>query len=89
MTFAIDVLSRCVVGMVVTLEAPSALSAGLCLAHVVTDKTAWLERVGADVEWPMSGKPVALYLDYADLRIMPTSDRDPPLLSGSGLARSA
>ncbi len=30
----IDVFSRCIVGLVVTLEAPSALSAGLCLAHI-------------------------------------------------------
>lgn len=41
LTAAIDVLSRCIVGMVVTLEAPSALSVGLCLAHMVTDKRWW------------------------------------------------
>lgn len=65
-TVAIDMYSRCVVGLVVTLEAPSALSVGLCLAHMVTDKRAWLERVGAEgVEWPMSGKPHGLYLDNA------------------------
>jgi putative transposase len=45
MTAAIDVFSRCLVGLVVTLEAPSALSAGLCLGHMVTDKRAWLERL--------------------------------------------
>ncbi|WP_442859145.1 helix-turn-helix domain-containing protein [Arthrobacter sp. CAN_A2] len=64
-TVAIDVFSRCIVGLVVTLEAPSALSVGLCLAHMVTDKRAWLERVGASVVWPMTGKPVELYLDNA------------------------
>ncbi|WP_264081669.1 hypothetical protein [Gandjariella thermophila] len=32
--------SRCVVGLVVTLEAPSATSVGLCLAHAATDKRA-------------------------------------------------
>jgi hypothetical protein len=55
------------VGLVVTLEAPSALSVGLCLAHMVTDKRAWLERLGAEVEagWPMSGKPAELYVDNA------------------------
>ena len=46
LTLAIDVFSRCVVGMVVTLEAPSATSVGLCLAHAVTDKRPWLERLG-------------------------------------------
>jgi len=64
-TVAIDVFSRCIVGLVVTLEAPSALSVGLCLARMVTDKRAWLERVGASVSWPMSGKPAELYLDNA------------------------
>lgn len=64
-TVAIDVFSRCIVGLVVTLEAPSALSVGLCLAHMVTDKQAWLERIAVSVPWPMSGKPAELYLDNA------------------------
>ncbi|MFC7331349.1 Mu transposase C-terminal domain-containing protein [Marinactinospora rubrisoli] len=64
-TVAIDVASRCVVGLVVTLEAPSATSVGLCLAHTVTGKRAWLEQLGVDAAWPMSGKPLALYVDNA------------------------
>jgi hypothetical protein len=49
---------------VVTLEAPSATSVGLCLAHMVVDKRAWLERLGVDeVAWPMSGKAAELYVD--------------------------
>ena len=65
LTVAIDVCSRCLVGMVVTLEAPSAVSVGLCLAHVCCDKQPWLDALGLDVEWPMSGKPLQLYLDNA------------------------
>ena len=65
LTVAIDVYSRCLVGMVVTLEAPSATSVGLCLAHVVCDKRLWLEQMNLDVSWPMSGKPKSLYLDNA------------------------
>ncbi|TMR17461.1 DDE-type integrase/transposase/recombinase [Nonomuraea turkmeniaca] len=65
-TAAIDVASRCVVGLVVTLEAPSALSAGLCLAHTVCDKRPWLERLGVEaVAWPMSGKPHEIHVDNA------------------------
>lgn len=64
-TVAIDVRSRSIVGLVITLEAPSALSVGLCLAHMVTDKRASLERLGVEVTWPMSGKPRELYLDNA------------------------
>jgi len=64
-TVGIDVASRCIVGLVVTLDEPSALSVGLCLTHMATGKRAWLERLGVAVDWPMSGKPTALYLDNA------------------------
>jgi putative transposase len=52
--------------MLLTLEAPSATSVGLCLAHVVTDKSAWLERHGLDIGmWPMHGKPKRIHTDNA------------------------
>lgn len=51
-TAGIDVRSRCVVGLVVTLEVPPATSVGLCLAHIATDKRTWLERLGVDAVWP-------------------------------------
>jgi putative transposase len=62
---AIDDYSRCLLGLVVTLEAPSAVSVGLCLAHVACDKRPWLETLGVEAEWPMGGVPRALYLDNA------------------------
>ncbi|EOA3724446.1 Mu transposase C-terminal domain-containing protein, partial [Pseudomonas aeruginosa] len=65
LTLAIDVFTRCVVGMVVTLEAPSAVSVGLCLAHAGCDKRPWLEGLDVEMDWPMSGKPRLLYLDNA------------------------
>ena len=65
LTLAIDVFTRCVLGMVVTLEAPSAVSVGLCLAHVACDKRPWLEGLNVEMDWPMSGKPRQLYLDNA------------------------
>ncbi len=65
LTIAVDVCSRCVLGMVVTLEAPSATSVGLCLAHAAASKRPWLERLEADAVWPMSGKPLELYVDNA------------------------
>lgn len=65
LTVAIDVFSRCLVGMVVTLEPPSAVSVGLCLAHAARDKRPWLETLGVEAQWPMSGKPKKLYLDNA------------------------
>lgn len=65
LTLAIDVFTRCVLGMVVTLEAPSAVSVGLCLAHAARDKRPWLEGLNVEMDWPMSGKPRLLYLDNA------------------------
>ncbi|MBY0544494.1 MAG: DDE-type integrase/transposase/recombinase [Gammaproteobacteria bacterium] len=65
LTVAIDVFSRCILGMLVTLEAPSAVSVGLCLARAVGDKRPWLERLGVDIDWPMGGKPQSLYVDNA------------------------
>ena len=53
LTLAIDVFTRCVVGMVITLEAPSAVSVGLCLAHAACDKRPWLERLDVEMGWPM------------------------------------
>nr|WP_322768358.1 hypothetical protein [Frankia sp. Cr1] len=58
-------LSRAIGGLVVTLEAPSATSVGLCLAHLVADKRPWLERLGVQAVWPMSGKPAEIYVDNA------------------------
>jgi len=65
LTIAIDVFSRCVVGMVITLEPPSSVSVGLCLAHMVCDKRPRLEQLKLEVDWPMCGKPRSLYLDNA------------------------
>jgi putative transposase len=65
LTVAIDVYSRTIVGMVVTLEPPSAVSVGLCLAHASGDKRPWLERFGVEADWPVSGKPKSLFLDNA------------------------
>ncbi|MFR9774034.1 Mu transposase C-terminal domain-containing protein [Nocardia sp. SC052] len=64
-TAAIDEATKCVPGLVITLEAPSATSVGLCLAQMAVDKRAWLERLGVEAVWPMSGKPVRLYVDNA------------------------
>lgn len=65
LTVAIDVFSRTLVGLVLALEPPSAVSVGLCLAHAVADKRPWLEQLGVRAEWPMSGKPRSLFLDNA------------------------
>jgi putative transposase len=35
---------------------------------MVTDKRAWLERLGIEVAWPMAGKPGQLYLNAAEFK---------------------
>lgn len=63
LTVAIDGYSRCIVGICITLDPPSATSVGLCLAHVATEKRPWLEKLGLDCAWPMRGKPKLIYVD--------------------------
>ncbi len=65
LTVAIDVFSRCIAGICLTLDPPSATSVGLCLTHAAMHKQAWLERIGAEVSWPIQGKPQRLYVDNA------------------------
>ncbi|MBX9689174.1 MAG: DDE-type integrase/transposase/recombinase [Candidatus Obscuribacterales bacterium] len=66
LTLAIDVFTRCIVGMLLSLEAPSATSVGLCLAHTVCNKQAYLLRLGLEeIEWQMHGKPEVIHLDNA------------------------
>jgi putative transposase len=65
-TLAIDVYSRMIVGMYLTLDAPSAMSAGMCIAHAILPKEHWLEEVGVDnVEWPCWGVMGILHMDNA------------------------
>jgi len=63
LTASIDVFSRCITGFCLTLEAPSAVSVGLCLVHSVIDKTAYLAHLGIIGEWPIWGKPRVMYVD--------------------------
>lgn len=63
LTVAIDLFSRCIVGMHLSLEAPSATSVGLCLVHAASDKTAWLAERNIGGEWPIQGKPGLISVD--------------------------
>ena len=63
LTIAIDIYSRAILGFVVTLQAPSALSVGLCLKMVVEPKTDWLRQRKLDLNLPMWGKPDLLHVD--------------------------
>ena len=65
-TLAIDVFSRVCVGMYLSLDPPSAMSAGMCIAHAILMKDGWLRRLGlADIEWPTFGVMDTLHMDNA------------------------
>lgn len=63
LTVAIDVYSRCIAGLHLSLEAPSATSVGLCLTHVAANKMPWLTAHGVEAAWPIAGKPHRIGVD--------------------------
>jgi putative transposase len=68
-TVAVDVWSRTVSGFVISLDAPSALSVGLVIAHALLPKEAWLAERNIDFSWPIWGKPASIHADNgADFR---------------------
>jgi putative transposase len=63
LTVAIDAYSRCVAGLHLSYEAPSATVAGLCLAHAALDKAAYLRGLGIEADWPCQGRPGGVFVD--------------------------
>jgi putative transposase len=63
LTLAIDVCTRCVVGFHLSLEAPSATSVALCVAHAVLPKSLWLAERKIEAAWPVHGLFTRLHLD--------------------------
>lgn len=65
-TLAIDVFSRCCLGMYLSLDAPSSMSAGMCVSHAILGKEKWLNRMGlGDLQWPHYGVMDSLHMDNA------------------------
>jgi putative transposase len=64
-TVAFDVFSRMVTGFYVSFDPPGAASTGLCLAHSILPKEAWLERHKIEGDWKCYGIPTKVHLDNA------------------------
>ncbi|MDQ1831006.1 Mu transposase C-terminal domain-containing protein [Massilia scottii] len=65
-TLAIDVNSRVCLGMYLTLDAPSAMSAGMCISHAIMPKEKWMSRLGVtSTDWPCWGVMGILHMDNA------------------------
>lgn len=59
-TVAIDVATRCVLGMYISMDAPSSVSVSLCIEHAVLPKPENAKDPGI---WPMYGKPRKFLVD--------------------------
>jgi len=65
LTMAIDVTTRVVLGVYVSFDAPSVLSAALCLDHCVRRKTVHVPGTLEELTWPTAGIPKAVHVDNA------------------------
>ncbi|MBF0185827.1 MAG: DDE-type integrase/transposase/recombinase [Magnetococcales bacterium] len=63
LTLAIDVFSRMVAGLYVSLDAPSAFSVGMCICQSALQKEPDLDRLGIKDEWPVWGMMRTLHAD--------------------------
>ncbi len=65
-TLAIDVFSRVCLGFYLTLDPPSAMSAGMCVTHCMLPKNEWLsQRPTTGGKWPFFGTMDVLHCDNA------------------------
>jgi putative transposase len=78
LTIAIDVNTRVVVGIYISLEHPSATSVGACLAHTILPKEPYIKQLELDalVTWPVWGVMRTLHMDngkdFRGERLMPS-----------------
>lgn len=65
-TLAIDVYSRVCLGMHLSLDPPSAMSAGMCISHAILPKERWLARFNiTTIDWSFWGTMGVLHMDNA------------------------
>ena len=64
-TLAIDVFSRMIAGMYISLDPPGAMATGLCLAHAILPKDDWITRLGIEASWPCYGLMRTVHMDNA------------------------
>src|SRR5699024_10123346 len=65
LTLQIDVRTRMVTGISILLEAPSAVSVGMCMSNSMLPKDDYLQELGVEGEWPVWGCPGVLHADNA------------------------
>ena len=74
-TVAIDVFSRVITGIYLSLDAPSLTSVAMCISHSILPKDKWLKYVGIEGEWNVWGYPKKIHTDNgADFRSINLSE---------------
>ena len=63
LTLAIDVYSRMIVGIYVSLQAPGYFNVSQCLFNIFTDKNKLLKRYQVSGEWSVQGVPRIIHVD--------------------------
>jgi len=63
LTLALDVHTRMVLGLLLSLDPPCATSAALVVAQAVLPKQAWLMDRAIDLAWPVQGLPEIIHVD--------------------------
>ena len=63
LTLVLDVHTRVVLGLLLSLDAPCATSAGLAVAQAVLPKTDWLADRTIELAWPAQGLPEIIHVD--------------------------
>ena len=62
-TLAIDVHTRVVCGIYISMDEPSVLAVAMCMINIVTKKDAYLAELDVPGSWPVYGKPGRIYVD--------------------------
>ena len=63
MTLVLDVHTRSVAGLYLSLDPPSAAGAALAVAQAVLPKISWLADRGLELAWPVHGLPEVIHVD--------------------------
>jgi putative transposase len=63
LTLVLDVHTRLVAGLYLSLDPPSAAGTALAVAHAILSKSEWLADRGVPLAWPVHGIPELIHVD--------------------------
>ncbi len=63
LTLVLDVHTRMIIGLQLSLDPPSAAGVALAVAHAILPKATWLADRGLTTAWPAEGRPETIHVD--------------------------